>query len=191
MRTASVASEPSATRTETEPSLPHSFQELPNCCPARSVGFWPPTPETTKAPDFSGAFSSAPSMARTCDLLIRSQVLYPSELWARAPLPRQARALSVAYARNALQGGLGPFGIRIGLQAEGERRKAEGDTHLLPGGLRRFAWRSESGFRRKAESQRYLLPVAFRFPPSACRRFTWKSVAARCASARGSPCSGR
>src|SRR6478736_8128086 len=30
--------------------------------------------------------NGAPSMIRTCDLLVRSQTLYPAELWARQPL---------------------------------------------------------------------------------------------------------
>ena len=30
--------------------------------------------------------NGAPSMIRTCDLLVRSQTLYPAELWARQTL---------------------------------------------------------------------------------------------------------
>ena len=33
-----------------------------------------------------GESNGAPSMIRTCDLLVRSQTLYPAELWARQPL---------------------------------------------------------------------------------------------------------
>ena len=43
-------------------------------------------PSTTKAPTADLRISSgklgAPSMIRTCDLLVRSQTLYPAELWA-------------------------------------------------------------------------------------------------------------
>jgi hypothetical protein len=37
----------------------------------------------SKAPRNCSGFLSAPRLIRTADLLIRSQTLYPSELWAR------------------------------------------------------------------------------------------------------------
>jgi hypothetical protein len=49
-------------------------------------------PEMTKAPGIARSLSAyfpadAPMRTRTSNLLIRSQMLYPIELWARAAVP--------------------------------------------------------------------------------------------------------
>src|SRR3954471_808328 len=65
------------------------------------------------------ATDGGPSRTRTCDLLVRSQTLYPTELWA----PREPLTVAQAYNRSSERDGDLEARVRV---VDGRRRRAHG-----------------------------------------------------------------